>query len=758
MNAISDEHAVLLCLALLFAATSALGTAADGAEAGYRGLICRGVEESGRLFIGQPGFGPHLVSLFVTGPNPLSATHTLEQHVAWVSDPLHSYVPDGTGGLCVWAHPSSRDADGILALPGLTGLEVHCAGDGTSRDALWDRVLTGCCDRGRPLLWGFAADDTHSTTRINLSWYAARVTTVEETALKAALRAGAFYASNGPAIADIVVEGNTISLKLGQTSDVLWLRDGQHLPKEPGTAFSVSTAQGESKCLQWDRRTTEAGLDLDGLVQEVRGIRFVRAVVRTGPKSVALTQPWRIGTDGSLENPYPAEGTWIRGQTHNHTDAPPGDRKRIKAYRVAYQSHGQLGTFSTDYSYWETPYQWLPSDGVPHIESVSPSRCRQGEEVELAVEGVNFGHDCVVQLDEHRLPVSERSNTGLRARVSADLPPGQYDVCVTNPKGFRGTLPAGLTVQSRDTSTDGWRNFTVADGLAHAHNICVACVGDEVWAGSICGVSRHKKRQWEVFRREVPGGSAYAMLADMKGGLWIAGGRGMIFRGPDGEWWSGGVGCTDKLGNRHGSERWGRMALDEQGALWVTTRWGRGMAVRRDNAWERLTTADGLPSNSPSAVACNGSGTLWACFSNGLHRRVAGKWERVALPKTFEAANYASAIAAGPDGAVWVALTSGWYPSVGGVLRFHDDKTTELTPTNSPLPSSRIRDILVARTGAVWFASDLGVARLDTDGKWRTFTTVNSGPGCDIVLGLAEDCSGRIWLATADGVSCYSPG
>ncbi|MEN6346215.1 MAG: hypothetical protein ABFE16_13025, partial [Armatimonadia bacterium] len=167
-------------------------------ETEYRGLLCRGVEESGRLLIGQPGFGPHLVSLFVTGPNPLSASQTTAQHVAWAIDPLHSYVADGFGSLVVWAHPSRGDIPGILALPGLTGLDVNYTGDGLSREALWDQVLTACYDAGRPFLWAYADDDTHSRTNINLSWYAARLPQQDEFALKAALRTGAFYVSNGP--------------------------------------------------------------------------------------------------------------------------------------------------------------------------------------------------------------------------------------------------------------------------------------------------------------------------------------------------------------------------------------------------------------------------------------------------------------------------------------------------------------------------------------------------------------------------------
>ena len=62
------------------------------------------------------------------------------------------------------------------------------------------------------------------------------------------------------------------------------------------------------------------------------------------------------------------------------------------------------------------------------------------------------------------------------------------------------------------------------------------------------------------------------------------------------------------------------------------------------------------------------------------------------------------------------------------------------------------------RGGEVWFASDYGVARLRADGKWERYTSLTSGLGCNIVLGLAEDSQGRLWFATARGASRFDPG
>ncbi len=738
-------------IALSAALAASLAQAALAQE-GYQGLICRGVEESGRLYIGQPGFGPHLVSLFVTGPNPLSATDTLAEHIAWVNDPLHSYVADGTGALVIIAHPTPTQASFILGLDGLTGMEVNYHGDALARDGLWDEVLTGCARDGRQFIWGFADDDTHSSATGNLSWFAARLPEMTELALKRALREGAFYISNGPLIDDIQVTDSTIALRLPDQADVLWLRDGQYLAAEAGETEVLPEA-GADRCLQWDRGVTAASFDTAGAGDAL----FVRAVVRTDPTHVAQTQPFRLGEGGAVANPYPATGEWVRGQSHNHTDAPPGNHERIAKYRLDYQGYGQLASFSTDYSYWETPYQWLPSDGTPQIVQVRPDRVPEGEAVEATITGVNLTEGAEVQIAGRTVP-AQAADGALIVRVPGDLPAGIHDLTVTNPNGFRDTLAQGFTVQTADATTAGWQHWSVADGLSWDQCIAVACAGEEAWVGTIRGVSHWDGEAWEA-RWDVPGRSVYSIAHGPEDDLWFATGGGIAQLGPDGAWIAHAVGQPEKLARASSIERWGRLAFDVDGQLWAGHRWNGGIGVRRaDGAWERLTTtAGGAPSNAPTAPACDAGGTLWMGFTSGLYRLVEGEWQPVELPAEPAGSRFVIALEPAADGGMWAALTGS--PGAGGVVRFDaaGNAVETFTPADSPLPSTRVRDILVTRAGEVWFASDLGIAILAPDGAWRSVTSLTSGLGSNIVLDLAEDAAGRIWCATARGVSRYDP-
>ncbi len=720
-------------------------------QEGYTGLICRGVEESGRLYIGQPGFGPHLISIFVTGANPLSATQTLPEHVAWVNDPLHSYVADGTGAMVVIAHPSAGQLPLILALEGLTGMEVSYAGDGLSRDGLWDSVLTACARDGRKFLWGFADDDTHSSERGNLSWFAARLPEMTEVALKHALREGAFYISNGPVIEGIqVVGGAVIAIDTAEEADVLWLRDGQYLPSEPIEELEVTDEPGAGRCLQWDRGVTEATFAYDD------GAKFIRAIVRTDPTHVAQTQPFRIDDAGGVQSPYPSTGAWIRGQSHNHTDARPGNHERIAQFRLDYQAHGQLASFSTDYSYWETPYQWLPSDGTPQIVQVKPDRVPEGEAVEANITGVNLADGAEVLIAGRNVP-AQIAGEELRISVPGDLPAGIHDLTVTNPDGFRDTLAQGFTIQQAGATSAGWTHWSDAGGLPHRQVIDVAAIGDDIYACTIAGVGRCRDGTWEA--EGMPRGSTYSVIAGPDGAPWIAASGGILSLGADGAWVTHRVGQGEKLSRQSSIERWGRLGLDAQGQLWAGHRWGGGLGVRRtDGTWERLTTAAGeVPSNGATAAASDTGGALWVGFSNGLYRRLGDEWQAVELPEELAGCRFVIALEPDADGGMWATVTGS--PGAGGVVHFDATGTaTAFTPDNSLLPSTRVRDILVTRAGEVWFASDMGVARLGADGEWHSITSLTTGLGCNIVLGLDEDAGAAIWFATARGVSRYAPG
>lgn len=740
---------VLVAGVLLAAALAARAQA----QAPYRGLVCRAVEESGRLVIGQPGFGPHLVSLFVTSPNPLSATQTVPEHVAWVNDPLHSYVPDGTGGLVVWAHPSARAAE-ILAVPGITGFELNYAGYGGAYDQLADELWRGCLAARRPFLWAYAADDTHASGPKGLSWFVARLARFDEAALKQALRQGACYVTSGPGISNVSVDGGSLRLELEQESEVAWLRAGQYLGQKAAAELTVTAEPGENRCLKLERGVRASSFRVGEGGVAAGDLGFVRAVVRTAPDDMAQTQPCRVEADGTLACPYPAAGQWVKGQTHNHTDTPPwASVSSLPAYRLAYQEKGELAAFAADYSYWESPQQRLPEDGVPEITSCRPDRLAAGRAGEIRIEGVNFGAAPTVRLGARQVEPVATDAQGLRVRVPADLPPGQYDVVVDNER-FRGNAPLAFTIQAPGADNKGWQSYGTSEGLAHRQCLTVAAPGGEVWVGHIWGLSQRQGGKWANRIAEVGARSIYATAAGADGTVWVATEGGLCRRDPAGAWSKQVVGQLENIDKNRATERWGKMTFDAAGDLWVINRWDAGVGLYHGASWRRLTKADGLPANSFVTAACDRAGTVWLGGGYGLHRKAGEKWEKVALPAQTAGATAVSAMSATADGSLWVALTG--RPDQVAVLHLQGDKSEVLLPAPGGLLPGRVRDMLAGREGSVWFATDIGVARRLPDGSWRQYTTVNSGLTNNTVLGLCEEAEGGVWFATADGVSRYA--
>lgn len=736
-----------VCLLLLMVTTGA-----QAQPTGYQGLICRGVEESGRLTIGQPGFGPHLISIFVTGPNPLSASQTIAKHVEWVNDPLHSYVSDGSGGLCIWAHPGQKPEE-LLALPGLAGFELNYAGWGALYDELADAVWRGCVAADRPFLWGYAADDQHARGATSLSWYVARLPEKSERALKQALRSGAFYVSNGPTISDVKVQGGAITLELAEPGDVCWLRAGQFVSAKPSEAFElqVSDQPGKNYCMRIDRGVKTSTITVDKLPVPAGELQFVRAIVGLQGDKMAQTQPMRVTADGKVINTLPATGEWIRGQTHEHSDTPPWATGGLEKFRMGYQEKGLLASFCTDYSYWESPHQWLPEDGTPQVLSVSPSRVLAGKGGVVTIGGLNFTGQPVARIGTREVKVIEHAPDSIKVQLPGDLAAGQYDVVVDNEK-FRGTMALGFTVQQPGAKNDGWMHYGPGSGVETARCLSVACPRDEVWIGTMEGLFVLRGDEWEQIGRDKTGApSVYSIGADADGSAWVATGAGLSHCKVDGTWEAVQVGQTERWHRKTSFERWGRMVLDKDGGLWALNRWGVGVGVHRNGQWQRLLTQDGLPTNSAISITCDKSGSVWLGHG-GLHRLVAGKWEPVAIPEAAGGKTVA-ALAPMADGSVLAAINS--EPDKGCLVLFRDGQGEVIPLEKTALPSPRVRDVLVSQQGDVWLATDYGVTRWDGKSKWQHHDVTNSGLGCNIVLGLGEDSQGRIWMATADGASCW---
>lgn len=91
-----------------------------------------------------------------------------------------------------------------------------------------------------------------------------------------------------------------------------------------------------------------------------------------------------------------------------------------------------------------------------------------------------------------------------------------------------------------------------------------------------------------------------------------------------------------------------------------------------------------------------------------------------------------------------------WFATIDGVSRF-DGRRFESFGVRDGLPSSAAHDILATRDGAIWVATDAGLAWLDPRTR-ATRLQFHAVATDGAALALAEDAGGRLWVATVRGL------
>jgi len=270
---------------------SAAETAAAYRQAGYDFLVLtdhRKTHESpeslgarGFLVIGgceihmppkHLGNQHHLVAIGVKTPPDGRALKTARAAIRWV----HAHR-----GLCYYAHPywTGHNLDHTLEGIDALGVEVFnsvCEGMrglGHS-NAHWDQMLS------RGVRWqGLATDDTHKVDRDAFGgWIMVKAPQLTQSAILAAMRAGRFYATQGPEIRSITMARGVARIDCSPVREVVWhgqgpsgfrftgtkespLQSSEFAPKPDSTCYlrvEIIDEQGRkawSNPIYWNKKT-----------------------------------------------------------------------------------------------------------------------------------------------------------------------------------------------------------------------------------------------------------------------------------------------------------------------------------------------------------------------------------------------------------------------------------------------------------------------------------------------------------------------
>jgi len=199
------------------------------------------------------------------------------------------------------------------------------------------------------------------------------------------------------------------------------------------------------------------------------------------------------------------------------------------------------------------------------------------------------------------------------------------------------------------------------------------------------------------------------------------------------------------------SNRVGAIRQARNGAIWFAT--AAGVSRFDGKQWASFTARDGLGANQVFAITETRDGALWfATLGGGAARYAPTGWERITEDHGLPSENATGGLMRAADGALWVG-TDRWLAT----LRPGDDRWRPIPadPHSSSLASSHVNHLLQDPSGRIWVATREGIHLLSGQ-QWRWIradSAGKTGPLHDVVNRLARDRGGRLWAATWGGIS-----
>ncbi|WP_386069872.1 two-component regulator propeller domain-containing protein [Tahibacter sp. UC22_41] len=255
-----------------------------------------------------------------------------------------------------------------------------------------------------------------------------------------------------------------------------------------------------------------------------------------------------------------------------------------------------------------------------------------------------------------------------------------------------------------------------------------------VWVGTNGGLLRLRDAPFVSYTTEhgLTDNYVRSVLETADGTLWVGTSRGLSR-------WQGDRFAAPTVGDAALNDSVLSLAPDTAGGLWVGT-YSNGLVHWTPDGVRRYGSADGLAGNQVRAVATTRDGTLWVGTARGLSRLRDGSWRSFVrtdgLPREFIISLHAAA-----DGRLWIGTANGAAVADGDNLQ-----TVDLSALGG------IEDVFGFHEdadGTIWMATDRGLVR-QRGGRYAVINRSNGLP-VDTVFQVIGDAEERFWLSSNRG-------
>ncbi len=184
--------------------------------------------------------------------------------------------------------------------------------------------------------------------------------------------------------------------------------------------------------------------------------------------------------------------------------------------------------------------------------------------------------------------------------------------------------------------------------------------------------------------------------------------------------------------------------------LWAATTSGLVVWDIEARTFAKVTVADGLLSNTVTAVHVDPAGRVWVGHEDGVSMSDDRRTWRALRDEDALYGVLVNDIVGDADGGVWFATPE-------GLMHRAPDGTFDAVRTPAALDGADVTSALRDRAGQLWFGTDgAGLARRNATGGWRVFTPASGLPSAS-VFALAEGPDGRVWAGTGAGAARVEP-